>query len=497
MTAILVAAVVTIGVVAFGIWALTTTEPPAAATNAPTDPWADYPSGFTRLPDPPLSNEGMVRLWGDGQFFIWGGHQEDGSHPVDQGYLFDVASDAWRPVPEAPLDARSHAGAVWSGQEFIIWGGGDFVGWPPQEYGGGAAYDPATDAWREIAPAPIDANIPLVSAWTGTEMIVWGDIQGHDTGTGAAYDPQTDSWRVLPQAPESFTDADAVWTGTDVVVFGARLGPGNFPETAATGMSYTPATDSWRMLPESGLVPNSTEFAWDGQRVVAMDYGLRVQTLDGSADRWVDLPRMPANACEGGVSRPAVGSGTIVMENCGELLALDPGAERWRVLLGRGESGPSIASNDVIDADGAYLMAGWEGGRRSTLWAYKLPPPSDARRAWDVAAGFAAIRSHYPYDHDAASVQDWILDQFEVFISPTAAQRYEERERTGLSPLWTYYWGFRVLSVDPIGNGRFAVVVRLERGDVVFERLTIGPGAGLDGLEHDMVILDAEPTTAS
>jgi len=75
------------------------------------------------------------------------------------------------------------------------------------------------------------------------------------------------------------------------------------------------------------------------------------------------------------------------------------------------------------------------------------------------------------------------------------AAKYEDREASGLPPLWTYYWGFRVDHVLGTAHDLFEVTIELERGTLVRERLTIGPGVGLDGERHDLVILDAEPVS--
>jgi hypothetical protein len=489
-----VAFAVTTALVVFGSQILSAPDAPPGPPALALETWEDRPAGFSQLPDPPLANEGMLRLWGDGMFFIWGGQRHDAAPSVDEGHVFDPSADAWHAVSDAPLRGRSHAAGVWTGSEFLIWGGGSFLDWPPTPYGDGAAYDPRSDTWREIAPAPIEAIVPAISVWTGSEMVVWGDLARHDTVTGAAYDPVTDAWRVLPPAPRSFEDSSAVWTGTDLIVFGSLTGPSPFPETGAAAIAYSPEADAWRKLPDSDLVPNSTEVAWDGERLVAMDYSLRVQTFDVSADRWLDLPRMPANACEGGVSSPGVVDGRIVTSNCGELIALEPGAERWRVLLGRGEPGPLIDYTPIVAADDAFLIPGWERDG-STLWLYRPMEPDDARHAVDVAAAFAAIRSHYPFS-GADSVQPWIMKQFESLVAPRAAARYDDSEASGLTPLWAYYWGFEIKSVEPLSSGRSAVVVRFEQGREILERLTIGPGIALDGLQHDMVVLDAEPVRA-
>jgi hypothetical protein len=132
------------------------------------------------------------------------------------------------------------------------------------------------------------------------------------------------------------------------------------------------------------------------------------------------------------------------------------------------------------------------------MLAYRLGGTvTGARAAWDVAAAFGALRSHYPYDAD--NVGDEVLAQLDPLISPFALARYEDRSASQLHRLWAYYYGFEVLDVvevEPVDDGTqpiwtYVVRVRFTADERHVERLTIGPGPDLNGDEHDLVILDA------
>ena len=76
-----------------------------------------------------------------------------------------------------------------------------------------------------------------IAVWTGTEMIVWGGYSGNDVfHNGARYNPITDSWRTI-SAPGAPTGGRAVWTGTEVIVWGGN-----------SGGRYNPFTNSWRLV---------------------------------------------------------------------------------------------------------------------------------------------------------------------------------------------------------------------------------------------------------
>jgi hypothetical protein len=51
---------------------------------------------------------------------------------------------------------------------------------------------PCTDQWGLRAPLMLTREVPT-AVWTGTEMIVWGGTNA-PTNTGGRYNPSTDSW---------------------------------------------------------------------------------------------------------------------------------------------------------------------------------------------------------------------------------------------------------------------------------------------------------------
>lgn len=453
--------------------------------------WRDFPEGLSPLPDVPIQGQAMAALWGGGRFLIWGGQAGDGKPARDTGALFDAAAGTWTSTAPSPLSPRSWPGAAWTGTEFVIWGGSDDEEEPRSGFlGDGAAYDPETDTWRRLAAAPIPPNAPLTTTWTGSEVVFWGSYGGTSTRTGAAYNPVSDTWRVMPDVPAGFNDAASVWTGHEVVVFGARLGVNNHPETPATGVAYDPIADSWRSLPDSALSPNATDLVWDGERLIAVDYIRDVQTLDEAEGRWVDLPRLPANNCEG-YAEAAVDDGVVLVAQCGELVSLAPGAERWHVVLGRGEAGDGFWYATPFAVDGAFLLWGWTPENDRVMHVYKPPSETpDADRARDVAAAFAALRTDFAYG--PANVVTAITAELDALLSHDAAAEYENRDVSGLHALWGDYYSFEIVDVQG-GQASFTVDVKFTAGPSFKERLTIGPGVGVDGLQHPFVVLQAEP----
>jgi N-acetylneuraminic acid mutarotase len=102
------------------------------------------------------------------------------------------------------------------------------------------------DTWTAttIINAP-DARGRHTAVWTGSEMIVWGGVVPPFTyfNSGGRYTPATDSWTATSttNAPTARFGHTAVWTGSEMIVWGGY--DGNF--VVNTGGRYNPNTDSW------------------------------------------------------------------------------------------------------------------------------------------------------------------------------------------------------------------------------------------------------------
>ena len=178
----------------------------------------------------------------------------------------EIAPDSTVGLPPSPIGARHRPAAVWTGTEMVLWGG--------TPTGPGAAFDPATGVWREIAPSPIDVRLPQAVVWTGTEMIVWGGIaDDSEMADGAAYDPASDTWRRLSDAPLGAATPIAVWTGDEMIVLGASptSDPDNTNPSITEGAmaAYDPATDRWRSLAPVPGYGRPTQAVWTGSSILA------------------------------------------------------------------------------------------------------------------------------------------------------------------------------------------------------------------------------------
>ena len=212
----------------------------------------------------------------------------------------------WSTLPNPPIAPRRDPVGVWTGKEAIFWGGetvqesqptctsttrgkktemqcsvGATISARSGEagmdglLGDGAAYDPVAKTWRILPAAPIGPRAQADALWTGTEMIVWGGWRPtgpHDAAwrDGAAYNPATNTWRTIPEAPiTSRLGDDVTWTGQEMVVVGGS--PGAYSEgSRAIGAAYNPATNTWRLLPDLDFGDNTTGayVVWTGEDVL-------------------------------------------------------------------------------------------------------------------------------------------------------------------------------------------------------------------------------------
>ncbi|MBI2237769.1 MAG: hypothetical protein HYU54_04485 [Actinobacteria bacterium] len=185
------------------------------------------------LPEAPVAGAYAHGVWTGNEAIFLGLADEE---RLD-GQAYDPATGTWRTIAPAPLRPRWGGVRVWTGSELIVWGGGQRGGPAPQN---GAAYNPATDTWRRIAEAPHGLNLAS-GMWTGTEMLVFGSLLNGknwaDTPTseGAAYDPTTDAWRELPPSALSPQATSAVWVGDRMVAWDYEV----------HSQEYDPVRDAW------------------------------------------------------------------------------------------------------------------------------------------------------------------------------------------------------------------------------------------------------------
>jgi hypothetical protein len=343
-------------------------EPSERPRPAQPADWSSRAGGWSELASPPFVRARAASVWMGRELFYWGGDTEFGGVAHADGAVFDPEAEAWRPTAPAPIGPRSSPGAVWTGSEVLVWGGwaGDGAGeWRAD----GAAYDPTANTWRPLPESPLSGRIPVAAVWTGTELIVWGDVsRSAEDVDGAAYDPARDSWRKLRPAPFALNEAEAVWTGAEMVVYGALLDGNNASRSEhARGVAYNPATDTWREIAPYRLSPQASAVVWTGREMIAWDYELEAGAYEPASDIWRDLPDLPLDFYEC-YPRGAFGDGVVLAWHCGLAAVLDLRQDAWRVPV----TPRASVAGQPVSAGPVFLFAGaTHESQANGLWAYR------------------------------------------------------------------------------------------------------------------------------
>ena len=126
----------------------------------------------------------------------------------------------------------------------IVWGGQVSITFDTNT---GGRYNPNADSWTP-ANNGYQPRIYHTAIWTGSEMIVWGGTNintgGEYLNDGLRYNPGTDSWTAtsITNAPTARYGHTAVWTGSEMIVWGGRGEPTPTPTATPTATAAATAT---------------------------------------------------------------------------------------------------------------------------------------------------------------------------------------------------------------------------------------------------------------
>jgi len=191
--------------------------------------------------------------------------------------------------------------------------------------------DLGTGTWEDISIV----NAPLWSSgdtaiWTGTEMIVWG-AQG-----GGRYNPTTDTWQPMSttNAPLWSSGDTAIWTGTEMIVWGGQ-----------SGGRYNPTTDTWQPMSTTNAPwPRRSHTAiWTGTEMIVWGGGSAQPMIRSggkyspSTDSWQETS--PLGPPSGRYYHTAIWTGTEMIvwggdcdyyDDCSSGGIYDPVTDSWR-----------------------------------------------------------------------------------------------------------------------------------------------------------------------
>lgn len=278
-----------------------------ARYNLATDSWTPIASGGG-------SRMNHTAFWTGSEMLIWGGFTTgSGIFGANVIYLisgarYNLAANTWSAIPTTGAPSqRTEYSAVFTGTDMIIWGGSDIIGsfiGTLTNFNDGARYNLAANTWSPTSTtgAPF-RRYGHSAVWTGTEMVVWGgayaegtlDIVRSNFNNGARYNPTANTWSALAtaSAPAARFDHDAVWAGNRMVIWGGTDGTNSFN----SGARYFPASNTWSNMTSTGrpvarsghttIWSGSEMIVWGGVNEFFRDVGARYHP---SNDVWTPTP---------------------------------------------------------------------------------------------------------------------------------------------------------------------------------------------------------------
>lgn len=191
---------------------------------------------------------------------------------------------AWRglSITGAPTARWTHTTA-WSGTEMYVWGGDGGA-----TLNTGARYNPSTNTWSTITTtgAP-SARADMASVWTGSKFVVWGGRTGTNLNTavnsGGRFDGTAWTNTSTVSAPGVRSLHSAVWTGSEMIVWG---GQSNGTTYLANGGRYNPIADSWTSMTAGSQTRSAHTAVWTGTQMIVWGGYTTGTTLLNNGDRW-------------------------------------------------------------------------------------------------------------------------------------------------------------------------------------------------------------------
>jgi N-acetylneuraminic acid mutarotase len=286
---------------------------PEIADTCTDDTWT-----ATTTANAPLARRFHTAVWTGSEMIVWGGGLS-GAPPFNTGGRYDPSTDSWTATSLTnALTGRTDHTAVWTGSEMIVWGGYDGT----NVLNTGGRYNPTTNTWTATNTTNAPARAGHTAVWTGGEMIVWGG----NGNTGSRYDPTTNTWMATSttNAPTPRSRHTAVWTGSEMIIWGGdgSTGPSHLPVN--TGGRYNPSTNSWAATSTSNA-PTDRYWhtaVWTGSEMIVwggyvIENGRMTETATGGkynpgTGSWIATIRFHAPFRRGGHTAVWTGSEMIV-----------------------------------------------------------------------------------------------------------------------------------------------------------------------------------------
>ncbi len=332
----------------------------------------------------PSDRKSHTVIWTGAEMVVWGGDQGAPNGYLNTGGIYSPVFDSWEATSliGAPSPRRNHT-AVWSGSEMIVWGGRSDLGF----LGDGARWDPLTNSWE--ATSLIEAPSPRwrhTAIWAGDRMIVVGGYKdcfnNEPMVTSLQYFPDSDSWsRILSYPFETRWDHTAVWTGSEMAVWGGvKTWQSAYCEFGGygSGSTYAPSinqgspiptnSEVWARAWHSAVWTGSAMIVWGGATVhidysspdIALSDGA---SFDLSSRAWTILPTADAPGASF-FAHAAVWAGDemVVLTVSSGSSRFNPSTAQWTPLPAGAPDLQAASPDSAVWTGQAVIVWGGESG---------------------------------------------------------------------------------------------------------------------------------------
>ncbi len=204
-------------------------------------------------------------LWTGTEMIVWGG--TDVGFVFNSGARYNPTTDTWTPMSTVNAPSKYAHSAVWTGTEMIVWGGINSLT-PLTPTNIGAKYNPISDTWTIISLSNAPTSTAYHSAvWTGDAMIIHGGINNNTT---KKYNPITDTWTTLTHSGVVRFLHSAIWTGNKMIVWGGTNSTNSPVMGINTGGVYNATSNTWSTttLVNAPTPRVSNSAVWTGSEMI-------------------------------------------------------------------------------------------------------------------------------------------------------------------------------------------------------------------------------------
>ena len=349
-----------------------------ALYNPGLNNWTNLPNS---LPNTPVARAYHTAVWTGTEMIVWGGI--GGTNQFNDGGRYIPSTGQWVAISNSLTNspaARQFHSSVWTGTEMIVWGGASAAG----DLNDGGRFNPGSSSWilipNSLAGTPV-ARESHTAVWSGSEMIVWGGFSGTAgalLNDGGRFNPASNQWisvsNTLANAPGSRYEHSAVWTGTEMIIWGGSTGSSELND----GGRFNPALGSWIYLPNAISAAPSPRAGhtsiWNGSEMIVWGGANGSSYLnDGgrfnpALNNWIYLAGNVAGSPAGRYQHTAIWSGSEMMiwggANSSGFLndggRYNPASGAWTPIMGTLPNAPATRANHTAIWSGSEMIA-WGG----------------------------------------------------------------------------------------------------------------------------------------